>query len=68
MLRGDLLLVQVLQVHQSPRGIFISQLQYAIERLKKLGMDECVSMSTSMATERLDADLQGNLIDQMNYR
>ncbi|GJY46906.1 retrovirus-related pol polyprotein from transposon TNT 1-94 [Tanacetum coccineum] len=57
-----------LQVHQSPRGIFISQSQYAIELLKKHGLDECVFMSTPMATERLDADLQGTLIDQTTYR
>ncbi|GJV48050.1 hypothetical protein Tco_1438262 [Tanacetum coccineum] len=30
-------------------------------------MDECVSMSTPMATERLDADLQGTPTDQMTY-
>ncbi|GKB63022.1 hypothetical protein Tco_0919208 [Tanacetum coccineum] len=30
-------------------------------------MDECVSMSTPMATERLDANLQGTLTDQMTY-
>ncbi|GKD27129.1 retrovirus-related pol polyprotein from transposon TNT 1-94 [Tanacetum coccineum] len=57
-----------LQVHQSPRGIFISQSQYEIELLKKHGLDECVSMSTLMATERLDADLQGSPTDQTNYR
>nr|GEX22659.1 retrovirus-related Pol polyprotein from transposon TNT 1-94 [Tanacetum cinerariifolium] len=56
------------KVHQSPRGIFISQSQYAIELLKKHGLDECVSMSTPMATERLDADLQGTHIDQTTYR
>ncbi|GJZ61380.1 retrovirus-related pol polyprotein from transposon TNT 1-94 [Tanacetum coccineum] len=54
--------------HQSPRGIFISQSQYAIELLKKHGLDECVSMSTPMATERLDADLQGTPTDQTTYR
>ncbi|GJY73706.1 retrovirus-related pol polyprotein from transposon TNT 1-94 [Tanacetum coccineum] len=57
-----------LQVHQSPRSIFISQSQYTIELLKKHGMDECVSMSTSMATESLDADLQGTPTDQTTYR
>ncbi|GJR82151.1 integrase, catalytic region, zinc finger, CCHC-type containing protein [Tanacetum coccineum] len=57
-----------LQVHQSPRGIFISQSQYTIELLKKHGMDDCVSMSTPMATERLDVDLQGTPTDQTNYR
>ncbi|GKD01520.1 retrovirus-related pol polyprotein from transposon TNT 1-94 [Tanacetum coccineum] len=56
-----------LQVHQPPRGIFISQSQYAIELLKKHGMDDCVSMSTPMATERLDAGLQGTPTNQMTY-
>nr|GFA22879.1 retrovirus-related Pol polyprotein from transposon TNT 1-94 [Tanacetum cinerariifolium]GFA29848.1 retrovirus-related Pol polyprotein from transposon TNT 1-94 [Tanacetum cinerariifolium] len=55
--KGELKFFLRLQVHQSPRGIFISQSQYAIELLKKHGMDECVSMSTPMANERLDADL-----------
>ncbi|GJT96102.1 retrovirus-related pol polyprotein from transposon TNT 1-94 [Tanacetum coccineum] len=56
------------QVHQSPRGIFISQSQYAIELLKKHGLDECVSMSTPMATKRLDADLHDTPTDQTTYR
>ncbi|GJY34609.1 retrovirus-related pol polyprotein from transposon TNT 1-94, partial [Tanacetum coccineum] len=56
------------KVHQSPYGIFISQSQYTIELLKKHGLDECVSMSTPMATKRLDADLQGTPTDQMTYR
>ncbi|GKC50485.1 retrovirus-related pol polyprotein from transposon TNT 1-94 [Tanacetum coccineum] len=43
------------KVHQSRRGIFINQSQYTIELLKKLGMVECVSISTPMATKRLDA-------------
>ncbi|GJW11568.1 putative ribonuclease H-like domain-containing protein [Tanacetum coccineum] len=55
------------KVQQSPRGIFISQSQYAIELLKKHGLDECVSMSTPMAPKRLDADLQGTPTDQMTY-
>nr|GEW72112.1 integrase, catalytic region, zinc finger, CCHC-type, peptidase aspartic, catalytic [Tanacetum cinerariifolium] len=65
---GELKFFLGLQVHQSPRGIFISQSQYVIELLKKHSLDECVSMSTHMATERLDADLQGTLTDQMTYR
>ncbi|GJW38972.1 retrovirus-related pol polyprotein from transposon TNT 1-94 [Tanacetum coccineum] len=48
-------------IKQAPRAC---QSQYAIELLKKHGMDECVSMSTHMATERLDADLQGTPTDQ----
>nr|GEX40407.1 retrovirus-related Pol polyprotein from transposon TNT 1-94 [Tanacetum cinerariifolium] len=64
---GELKFFLGLQVHQSPRGIFISQSQYEIELLKKHGLDECVLMSTPMATERLDADLQGTPTDQTTY-
>ncbi|GKB32201.1 retrovirus-related pol polyprotein from transposon TNT 1-94 [Tanacetum coccineum] len=52
---GELKFFLGLQVHQSPHGIFISQSQYVIELLKKHGLDERVSISTHMATERLDA-------------
>ncbi|GKB44727.1 hypothetical protein Tco_0889669 [Tanacetum coccineum] len=31
-------------------------------------MDDCVSMSTPMANDKLDADLQGTPTDQMTYR
>ncbi|GJT17316.1 ribonuclease H-like domain-containing protein [Tanacetum coccineum] len=34
----------------------------------KHGLDECVSMSTPMATKRLDANLQGTPTDKTNYR
>ncbi|GJR02863.1 retrovirus-related pol polyprotein from transposon TNT 1-94 [Tanacetum coccineum] len=64
---GELKFFLGLQVHQSPRGIFISQSQYAIELIKKHGMDECVSMSTPMAIETLDAYLQGTATDQTTY-
>ncbi|GJU75562.1 retrovirus-related pol polyprotein from transposon TNT 1-94 [Tanacetum coccineum] len=65
---GKLKFFLELQVHQSPCGIFISQSQYAIELLKKHGLDECVSMSTPMATERPDVDLQGTPTNQTTYR
>nr|GEW23363.1 retrotransposon protein, putative, unclassified [Tanacetum cinerariifolium] len=65
---GELKFFLGLQVYQSPCGIFISQSQYAIELLKKHGLDECVSISTPMATERLDANLQGTPTDQTTYR
>nr|GEX63379.1 hypothetical protein [Tanacetum cinerariifolium] len=38
------------------------------EKIYKHGLDEFVSMSTPMATERLDADLQGTPTDQTTYR
>ncbi|GJT45824.1 retrovirus-related pol polyprotein from transposon TNT 1-94 [Tanacetum coccineum] len=67
LMMGELKFFLRLQVHQSPRGIFISQSQYAIELLKKYGLDEYVSMSTPMGTERRDADLQGTPTDQTTY-
>ncbi|GJT94628.1 hypothetical protein Tco_1090146 [Tanacetum coccineum] len=45
-----------------------NQSQYTIELLKKHSLDECVSMSTPMATKRLDADLQGTPTNQITYR
>ncbi|GJZ51981.1 retrovirus-related pol polyprotein from transposon TNT 1-94 [Tanacetum coccineum] len=65
---GELKFFLGLKVHQPPCGIFISQSQYAIELLKKHGMNECVSMSTPMAIKRLDADLQGTPTNQTMYR
>nr|GEX61032.1 hypothetical protein [Tanacetum cinerariifolium] len=50
-----------LQIHQSPRGIFINQAKYALEILHKHGMDKGQSIGTPMATKpKLDADLSGN--------
>ncbi|GJS11629.1 retrovirus-related pol polyprotein from transposon TNT 1-94 [Tanacetum coccineum] len=46
-----------IQIHQSPRGIFINQAKYAQEILKKHGMNLCDSIGTPMATKHLDADL-----------
>ncbi|GKB84286.1 retrovirus-related pol polyprotein from transposon TNT 1-94 [Tanacetum coccineum] len=57
-----------LQIHQSPRGIFINQAKYALEILKKHGMDKCDSIGTPMATKpKLDADLSGTPINQTRY-
>ncbi|GJW84359.1 retrovirus-related pol polyprotein from transposon TNT 1-94 [Tanacetum coccineum] len=65
---GELKFFLGIQVHQSPRGIFISQSKYTLELLKKHEMDGCDSISTPMATARLDADLEGTPTDQMKYR
>nr|GEX82576.1 hypothetical protein [Tanacetum cinerariifolium] len=56
-----------IQIHQSPRGIFINPAKYAQEILIKHGMTLCDSVGTSMATKNLDADLSGTSIDQMKY-
>ncbi|GJZ76203.1 retrovirus-related pol polyprotein from transposon TNT 1-94 [Tanacetum coccineum] len=65
---GEMKFFLGLQVHQSPRGIFICQSQYTMDLLKKHGMEKCDTISTPMATTKLDADLQGNPVDQTKYR
>ncbi|GJW81851.1 retrovirus-related pol polyprotein from transposon TNT 1-94, partial [Tanacetum coccineum] len=57
----------LVQIHQSPRGIFINQAKYAQEILKKHGMTSCGSIGTPMATKPLDVDLSGNPVDQTKY-
>ncbi|GJV44727.1 retrovirus-related pol polyprotein from transposon TNT 1-94 [Tanacetum coccineum] len=50
-----------LQIHQSLRGIFINQFKYALDILKKHGMDKCDNIGTPIATSpKLDADLSGD--------
>ncbi|GJR57640.1 retrovirus-related pol polyprotein from transposon TNT 1-94 [Tanacetum coccineum] len=67
-LMGEIKFFLGLQIHQSPRGIFINQANYALEILRKHGMDKCDSVGTPMATKpKLDADLSGKLIDQTDY-
>ncbi|GJW03641.1 integrase, catalytic region, zinc finger, CCHC-type containing protein [Tanacetum coccineum] len=57
-----------LQIHQSPRGIFINQTKYALEILKKHGIDKCDSIGTPMATKpKLDADVSGIPVEQTRY-
>ncbi|GKD20694.1 hypothetical protein Tco_1222397, partial [Tanacetum coccineum] len=58
-----------LQIHQSPKGIFINQAKYALEILKKHNMDNCHSIGTPLATKpKLDVDLSGAPVDQSDYR
>ncbi|GJU63827.1 retrovirus-related pol polyprotein from transposon TNT 1-94 [Tanacetum coccineum] len=67
-LMGEMKLFLGLQIHQSPRGIFINQAKYALKILKKYSMEKCDSVGTPMATKpKLDADLSGKLIDQTDY-
>nr|GEX44649.1 integrase, catalytic region, zinc finger, CCHC-type, peptidase aspartic, catalytic [Tanacetum cinerariifolium] len=58
-----------LQIHQSPRDIFINQAKYTLEILHKHGMDKGQSIGTPMAIKsKLDADFSGNPVDQTDYR
>nr|GEU56530.1 copia protein [Tanacetum cinerariifolium] len=68
-LMGEMKFFLGLQIHQSPRGIFINQAKYTLEILHKHGMENCQSIGTPMATKpKLDADLSGNPDDQTDYR
>nr|GEV34480.1 retrovirus-related Pol polyprotein from transposon TNT 1-94 [Tanacetum cinerariifolium] len=64
---GELKFFLGIQIHQSPRGIFINQAKYAQEILVKHGMTSCDGIGTPMATKHLDADLSGTPVDQTKY-
>ncbi|GJT65125.1 retrovirus-related pol polyprotein from transposon TNT 1-94 [Tanacetum coccineum] len=51
-------MIYQMDIHQSSRGIFISQSKYILELLKKHGMNGCDSIGTLMATTKLDAALK----------
>ncbi|GKA40019.1 integrase, catalytic region, zinc finger, CCHC-type containing protein [Tanacetum coccineum] len=58
-----------LQISQSPRGIFINQSKYALESLKKYGMESCDPVDTPMVEKsKLDEDTQGKAVDPTHYR
>ncbi|GKB09980.1 retrovirus-related pol polyprotein from transposon TNT 1-94 [Tanacetum coccineum] len=58
-----------LQVSQSPGGIFINQAKYALETLKKYGMDLSDPVDTPMVDRlKLDEDLMGIPVDQTRFR
>nr|GFA25596.1 retrovirus-related Pol polyprotein from transposon TNT 1-94 [Tanacetum cinerariifolium] len=65
---GELKFFLGIQIHQSPRGIFINQAKYAQEILIKHGMTSCDSIGTPIATKHLDADLSGTPVDQTKYQ
>nr|GEU33170.1 copia protein [Tanacetum cinerariifolium] len=58
-----------LQVSQIPGGIFINQSIFALEILKKFGMDLCDSIDTPMVDRlKLDEDPLGIPVDQTRFR
>ncbi|GJV11489.1 retrovirus-related pol polyprotein from transposon TNT 1-94 [Tanacetum coccineum] len=57
-----------LQVSQNPGGIFINQLKFALEILKKFGMDSCEPVDTPMVDRlKLDKDPLGIPVDQTQF-
>ncbi|GKF23994.1 hypothetical protein Tco_0076316, partial [Tanacetum coccineum] len=58
-----------LQISQSPRGIFINQSKYALESLRKYGMESSDPVDTPMVEKsKLDEDTQGKAVDPTHYR
>ncbi|GJY09897.1 retrovirus-related pol polyprotein from transposon TNT 1-94 [Tanacetum coccineum] len=59
----------ILLISQSPRGIFLNQSKYALESLKKYGMESNDPVDTPMVEKsKLDEDTQGKAIDPTHYR
>ena len=53
-----------LQIKQLKNGAFVSQGKYIKDMLKKFGMVDAKSISTSMGTNgNLDSDASGNMVD-----
>ncbi|GJS58825.1 retrovirus-related pol polyprotein from transposon TNT 1-94 [Tanacetum coccineum] len=58
-----------LQISQNPRGIFINQSKYALESLRKYGMESNDPVDTPMVEKsKLDEDTQGKVVDPTHYR
>ncbi|GJW23488.1 hypothetical protein Tco_0034110 [Tanacetum coccineum] len=52
------------EICQSPRGIFINKYKYALEMLKKYGLDQCDVVDILMVGQsKLDEDPNGTLVD-----
>ncbi|GJU62133.1 uncharacterized mitochondrial protein-like protein [Tanacetum coccineum] len=52
-----------------PKGIFLNQSKYALEIIKKYGMETCDPVDTPMVEKsKLDADPQGKEVDPTRYR
>ncbi|GJR99972.1 retrovirus-related pol polyprotein from transposon TNT 1-94 [Tanacetum coccineum] len=57
-----------LKILQSPRGIFLNQSKYALESLKKYGMESSDPVDNPMVEKsKLDEDTQGKAVDPTHY-
>nr|GEX99616.1 hypothetical protein [Tanacetum cinerariifolium] len=58
-----------LQISQSPIGIFLNQSKFALEIIKKYGMETSDPVDTLMVEKsKLDADTQGKEVNPTGYR
>ncbi|GJT69621.1 retrovirus-related pol polyprotein from transposon TNT 1-94 [Tanacetum coccineum] len=59
----------IILISQSPRGIFINHSKYALESLKKYGMESSDPMDTPIVEKsKMDEDPQGKAVDPTHYR
>ncbi|GKC01784.1 retrovirus-related pol polyprotein from transposon TNT 1-94, partial [Tanacetum coccineum] len=66
---GKTLFFLGLQISQIPRGIFINQSRYALESLRKYGMESCDPVDTPMVEKsKPNEDTQGKAVDPTHYR
>jgi hypothetical protein len=66
---GELSFFFGLQIKQMKEGIFVSQIKYIKDMLKKFSMEDEKSITTPMGTSgSLDSDKSGNMVDQKLYR
>jgi hypothetical protein len=66
---GELKYFLTFQIKQLEDGTFISQTKYALDLLKKFGMDKAKPIRTPMGTNgHLDLDMSGKSVDQKVYR
>nr|GEU52625.1 retrovirus-related Pol polyprotein from transposon TNT 1-94 [Tanacetum cinerariifolium] len=66
---GQILFFLGLQISQIPRGIFINQSKYALEMLKKYGLEQCDAVDIPMVGQsKLDKDPNGTLVDPTRCR
>ncbi|GJS29160.1 retrovirus-related pol polyprotein from transposon TNT 1-94 [Tanacetum coccineum] len=57
------------KTYYCPRGIFLNQSKYALESLKKYGMETCEPTDTPIVEKsKLDEDPQGKAVDPTRYR
>ncbi|GJT29940.1 retrovirus-related pol polyprotein from transposon TNT 1-94 [Tanacetum coccineum] len=69
LMMGKILFFLGLQISQSPRGIFLNESKYALESLKKYGMESSDPVDTPMVEKsKLDEDNQGKAVDPTHYR
>ncbi|GKD27939.1 retrovirus-related pol polyprotein from transposon TNT 1-94, partial [Tanacetum coccineum] len=66
---GKMSFFLILQISQSPRGIFLNQSKYALEIIKKYGMETSDLVDTPMVLKtKLDADPKGKEVNPTRYR